>query len=452
MKNLLGLGVVALSISLSGCNQTTSSLSKNSGNTPEQSGYLAGTDPDSEKNLNTQSYKTGVAKKNSNVRSGPSTSEPRLFLLVKGSKMIILEEQEKWLRIEADIENSAVTGWIYAPLVEISEPSDDSYLVEDTVSGNQEGITTANSNVREGPGTQHKKIGFLVKDSKMRILGVEGEWLRIEMDTDSGTQLGWIHAELVDQIDSSFLPFGESWAKKGDAESKECIPSKTGQDLSFIDKAKTEILSKMIDLAASEILELESPQIPEKIDDTCEAKKRLDFVNIVSEKLSRSAAEAVAEVATCYGLHEQAKQINAMLANSQEETDFEYINDVSKEIEKELAVNKSEQHHRCAAGAIGSLKGLARYGSLVVAWDKKLIDFSKDNVAWAFDNMDQINTMIGNAKDISTGFVTIGRGIVQPLWTQLDGYDSAKAKKEEEKAFNDMAKTDISKEIGDAEL
>ncbi|MFK5984951.1 MAG: SH3 domain-containing protein [Pseudomonadota bacterium] len=68
----------------------------------------------------TTTREEGLAKKNSNVRSGPSTKNKKVGRLPKGTRMTVLDTQGKWLNIEADTDNGFIEGWVYAPLVEVS--------------------------------------------------------------------------------------------------------------------------------------------------------------------------------------------------------------------------------------------------------------------------------------------------------------------------------------------
>jgi len=68
---------------------------------------------------NTLSREEGIAKKNSNVRSGPGTKNKKVGRLPKGSRMTVLKTEGKWLKIEADTNKGFVEGWVYAPLVKV---------------------------------------------------------------------------------------------------------------------------------------------------------------------------------------------------------------------------------------------------------------------------------------------------------------------------------------------
>jgi len=72
------------------------------------------------------SKRSGVAKKNANVRAAPSTSGKKVGRLVKGSELTIIKTQGKWLNIEADTDSGYIEGWVYSPLVKIKSSTSSS--------------------------------------------------------------------------------------------------------------------------------------------------------------------------------------------------------------------------------------------------------------------------------------------------------------------------------------
>jgi len=72
------------------------------------------------------SKRSGVAKKNANVRAEPSTSGKKVGRLVKGSELTIIKTQGKWLNIEADTDSGSIEGWVYSPLVKIKSSTSSS--------------------------------------------------------------------------------------------------------------------------------------------------------------------------------------------------------------------------------------------------------------------------------------------------------------------------------------
>ncbi len=117
MRVFLYIGfIAAISIHLSSCVGTAGSLIADQMVASSVSDKAHTRADESE----TITREIGVAKKNSNVRSGPGTTNKKVGRLVKGTRMTVLESKGKWLQIEADTDNGFIEGWVYAPLVTVS--------------------------------------------------------------------------------------------------------------------------------------------------------------------------------------------------------------------------------------------------------------------------------------------------------------------------------------------
>lgn len=64
-------------------------------------------------------HQIGIARNASNVRSGPGAGNAKVATLPAGTQMTILGSQGQWHRISAMNQGQPVSGWIYAPLVEV---------------------------------------------------------------------------------------------------------------------------------------------------------------------------------------------------------------------------------------------------------------------------------------------------------------------------------------------
>ncbi|MBZ0294119.1 MAG: SH3 domain-containing protein [Anaerolineae bacterium] len=128
------------------------------------------------------------------VRSGPGTSYERLTVIRKNTEVKALEPVEsvtlklgknnQWLNIRTPI---GVEGWSAAWYLKFSR-----VLVAST-----DGL-----NIRSGPGTEHNKVGSVVKGTVMEALepmatavakvGVEGQWLQVRTPEDvTGYAAAW---------------------------------------------------------------------------------------------------------------------------------------------------------------------------------------------------------------------------------------------------------------------
>ncbi len=116
-----------------------------------------------------------VVKDGVNLRSGPTTSHEILFQLPAGYPLKVLEREKKWIKV-SDYENDK--GWIYASLV-----SKTPYVI----------VKADEGNVRSGPGTNHDKIGKVVRDVILKKVGTEGNWFQVRHPELTG----WIYRNLV---------------------------------------------------------------------------------------------------------------------------------------------------------------------------------------------------------------------------------------------------------------
>jgi SH3-like domain-containing protein len=98
-----------------------------------------------------------------------------LFQLPAGYPLKVLEHRDKWLKV-SDYENDK--GWIYASLV-----SDTPYVI----------VKVREGNVRSGPGTEHGKVGKVVRDVILKKVEKKGSWLKIRHPELTG----WIHQQLI---------------------------------------------------------------------------------------------------------------------------------------------------------------------------------------------------------------------------------------------------------------
>ncbi|MBU0993735.1 MAG: peptidoglycan DD-metalloendopeptidase family protein [Proteobacteria bacterium] len=123
-----------------------------------------------------------------NVRSGPGQSYPVIDQLTKGTRVDILEEDNKWLKIEYVGKKGFVRNrnqYIVVKHRPVQETLPDPQTHLTTFK--ESGIITANwIHVRTGPGTHYPSIGLLEKNTQVDILKNQGEWLNVSVNGDTG--------------------------------------------------------------------------------------------------------------------------------------------------------------------------------------------------------------------------------------------------------------------------
>lgn len=110
-----------------------------------------------------------------NVRSGPSSNYSKLGILIKGTKVEVVERYSNgWYKIKYKGSYGYVSG---------------AYVSLDGSKGEviATGKTTAGLNVRSGAGTGYKKIGYLSKGTKVEIVTkLSNGWYKIKFNSSYG--------------------------------------------------------------------------------------------------------------------------------------------------------------------------------------------------------------------------------------------------------------------------
>lgn len=117
-----------------------------------------------------------------NLRAKPSASAALVSQLKNGEKILV--------------ENSEQSGWLKA-----YGPSGFGYVSADYVNTAASGqadycsgiITGSVVNIRKAPGTENEIIGKLCADAKVKITGIDGEWLKISHDSS----VGYVHGDYI---------------------------------------------------------------------------------------------------------------------------------------------------------------------------------------------------------------------------------------------------------------
>jgi stage II sporulation protein D len=129
-----------------------------------------------------------------NVRSGPSTKNHKVGMVVKGARLTVLGQSGSWYRIEYN----GITGYVSGQYVKLessgtNQPPSGSGQVIDR------GTVTATAlNVRSGAGTGYSIIGSLKKNAKVEIVEKVGSWYKIKY----GNGTGYVSGQYV-KLDSS---------------------------------------------------------------------------------------------------------------------------------------------------------------------------------------------------------------------------------------------------------
>ncbi|MEW9077122.1 SH3 domain-containing protein [Terrisporobacter glycolicus] len=119
-----------------------------------------------------ESITPGITKSGVNVRSGPSTNYKKVGYLNGGTKVEIVGTDAKtgWYKIKYN------NGYAYVSNIYVSIENEST----------RPGITTSGVNVRSGPSTSYKKVGYLNSGTKVDIIGTDAKtgWYKIKYNNE----------------------------------------------------------------------------------------------------------------------------------------------------------------------------------------------------------------------------------------------------------------------------
>lgn len=115
-----------------------------------------------------------------NVRSGPDNSYAVVTVMRKGATTEKLGTSGNWIKVKVNNK----TGYVYKRY--LNDVKSDSEKDKDTVETKTVSITANSLNVRSGPGAKNKVIGTLKKGKTATVVGISGDWYKIEYGNDYG--------------------------------------------------------------------------------------------------------------------------------------------------------------------------------------------------------------------------------------------------------------------------
>ncbi|MDB2060789.1 SH3 domain-containing protein [Clostridium perfringens] len=138
--------------------------------------------------------KQGVVKVNSalNMRSGPGSNYGVIGTLRNNDKVEIIKEVDGWYEIKFNGKVGYASKSYITIVNEGSNNGTDSVIKEGTVYG-----VSTNLNVRTGPGTSYQVIGYLLSGDKVKILGEENGWYKVQFNASTGTKNGYVSKDYI---------------------------------------------------------------------------------------------------------------------------------------------------------------------------------------------------------------------------------------------------------------
>ena len=138
--------------------------------------------------------KKGIVKVNSalNMRSGPGSNYGVIGTLRNNDKVEIIKEVDGWYEIRFNGKVGYASKSYITIVNEGSNNGTDSVIKEGTVYG-----VSTNLNVRTGPGTSYQVIGYLLSGDKVKILGEENGWYKVQFNASTGTKNGYVSKDYI---------------------------------------------------------------------------------------------------------------------------------------------------------------------------------------------------------------------------------------------------------------
>lgn len=167
----LALGLLLLLLPLAACKKKES-------REPEPEAKTAGAET-------TRPY---VTTEDVKVRSGPGTRYKVIAEIRSNTKVNVAGREGGWLRIVS--RQGRPPGYIdqrfAKPMAPEAERDRGAYK------------TTADISVREGPGLHYKAVAQIPKDTRVAVVGTEGDWLRVE--SKRGNPPGYIDRRYAERL------------------------------------------------------------------------------------------------------------------------------------------------------------------------------------------------------------------------------------------------------------
>jgi N-acetylmuramoyl-L-alanine amidase len=128
-----------------------------------------------------------------NIRSGPGTQYAIIAAVEKGTKVNVSAQEGDWLRIVSRY--GRPPGYIHERYVRPSETEPNLSALGPQGSY----LTTSDTNIRKGPGVDHEVVAKIAKETKVHVVGAEGDWLKVQ--SKHGNPPGYIHQGSVQRFD-----------------------------------------------------------------------------------------------------------------------------------------------------------------------------------------------------------------------------------------------------------
>ena len=120
-----------------------------------------------------------------NIRSGPSTRNHKVGMVIKGTRLTIIGQSDVWYKIEVN----GLEGYVHGDYLKISSGSGS----PNTTPAKTGTVSASALNVRTGPGTDYPRITLLYRGEKVAIIKETSGWYQIQY----GNSTGYVSSEYI---------------------------------------------------------------------------------------------------------------------------------------------------------------------------------------------------------------------------------------------------------------
>ena len=127
-----------------------------------------------------------------NARSGIEHNDKVLFSIKKDDKVLILDINNGWSKIQT---KDGKEGWVSSIYIALSE-NDESYSLNRSSSYTQKQVNTNGLNMRSGPGTSYRVLTTINKGTKLDVISESNGWSKINYNG----RVGYVYSIYLDSI------------------------------------------------------------------------------------------------------------------------------------------------------------------------------------------------------------------------------------------------------------
>jgi N-acetylmuramoyl-L-alanine amidase len=186
-SKVVGVFVLCGFLAAGACKKETPAEPAGQGITPEEAGNPTAFPPLESQSGRPVDARPYVTTSDVQLRSGPGVQYSVVTEIKSGTKVNVAGREGEWLKVVSKKGNPP--GYISQrdakPIeepgqarTEVADPRGARQVSREFVPGSY--VTTEETSVRRGPGSNYESVAIIPKDTKVHVVGSEGGWLKVE--------------------------------------------------------------------------------------------------------------------------------------------------------------------------------------------------------------------------------------------------------------------------------